>query len=201
MDLFEDSLIHWRALGDRPHTAVALANLGEALRAEGDLDHATAVAREGLQISREVGDKRSAATALFILGSLIQHHENDARATAPLVEGLLLYRQIGDRLGMAWCLEALTGPAAASGQPGLAAQLCGAAEVLREQVGVPLKPAELPAYHRHLDAARRAVADQEEFRQSWLSGREAVLGTVIAMATELLSNPLPKTETATFIQA
>jgi hypothetical protein len=108
---FGDSLDVWRAIGDRPHTATVLANLGEALRAEGDLDRALAVAGEGLARSREVGDKQSAATALFILGSLAQHHGHDPRAADLLVEGLLLYRQVGDRLGVAWCIEALAGPA------------------------------------------------------------------------------------------
>lgn len=198
--LFEDSLVHWRSLGDRPHTAVALANLGDALRAEGDLDQAMAVVGEGLQISREVGDKRSTATALFTLGSLIQYREDDPRATGPLVEGLLLYQQVDNRLGIAWCLEALAGPATASGRPWLAAQLCGAAETLREQVGVPLKPAELPAYHRHLDAARAAL-DPVEFRQAWATGRETLLDTVIAMVAELVSHPPPEGETATRVPA
>ncbi|MDQ3779911.1 MAG: tetratricopeptide repeat protein, partial [Chloroflexota bacterium] len=193
--LFEDSLVLWRALGDRPHTAVVLANLAEALRAEGDLDQAMAVARGGLQLSREVGDKRSAATALFILGSLIQHHGHDPRATDPLVEGLLLYREVGDRLGVAWCLEALAGPATASGRPELAAQLCGAAEVLREEVGVALQPAERPAYQRHLDAARRAVPTPAAFRQTWASGRALPLDAVVAMAAELISKP-PRTAAA-----
>ncbi|HEV2072934.1 MAG TPA: tetratricopeptide repeat protein [Thermomicrobiales bacterium] len=191
---FEDSLIHWRALGDRPHTAVALANLGEALRAEGDLEHAVTVAREGLQISREVGDKRSAATALFILGSLLQHHEDNPQATEPLVEGLLLYQQIGDRLGMAWCLEALAGPASVSERPEVAAQMGGAAEVLREQVGVPLKPAELPAYRRHMDAARHAFSNPDAYHVAWTTGREMALNTVVELAAGLLPDPVRSPE-------
>ncbi len=194
--LFEDTLVLWRALGNRPHAAVTLANLGEALRAEGDLDRAVAVAREGLQLSREVGDKRSAATALFILGSLIQHHADDPRATEPLLEGLLLFRQVGDRLGMAWCLEALAGPATASGRPELAAQLCGAAEGLREQLGVPLQPAERPAYQRHLDAARRAVPSPAAFSQAWATGRALPLDAVVALAGELVSKPPRRASTA-----
>ncbi|MDP9355998.1 MAG: tetratricopeptide repeat protein [Chloroflexota bacterium] len=194
---YDDALVLWRAIGDRPHTAMTLANLGEALRAEGDLERAMIAAREGLQLSREVGDKRFAATALFILGSLLQHHEYDPRATDPLVEGLLLYRQVGDRLGLAWCLEALAGPATASGRPELAANLCGAAEVLRKQVGVPLKPAERPAYHRHLDAARAACPSPAAFREAWATGRALPLDAVVALAAELVSKPTPRTATAT----
>ena len=183
--LFEESLRLWRALGDRPHSARVLANLGEALRAEGDLDQAIAVTREGLQRSREVGDKRSAAMALFILGSLIQHDEIDVRAIDPLVEGLLLYRTVGDRLGIAWCLEALAGPASVSGRPELAVQILGAAEALRDQVGVALQPAERPAYQRHVAAARDAVSVPEEFSQAWATGRTLALDAIMARTDEL----------------
>ena len=183
--LFGDSLRHWRELGDRPHSALVLANLGEALREEGDLDQAMAVTREGLELSREVGDKRTAAMALFILGSLIQHHETDVRAIDPLLEGLALYRQIGDRLGMAWCLEALAGPAIVVGWPEVAVQVLGAAEALREQVGVPLQPAERPAYQRHVAASRDAVPGSEEFSQAWAIGRTLNLDAVVALTADL----------------
>lgn len=190
--LFEESLALWRALGDRPHTAMALANLGEALRADGDLGRAMTVAREGLHLSREVGDRRTAAMALFILGSLIQHHEIDPAAAEPLMEGLLDYQQVGDRLGMVWCLEALSGPAATTGRPELAAQLLGAAEVLRDQVGVPLQPAERAAYHRHVNAARRVLPDPAAFQQAWAAGRALDIDAAVAMAVELLYKPIPR---------
>ena len=181
----EESLALWRALGDRLHAAVVLANLGEDLRADGDLDRARAIAAEGLQLSRELGDKRSTATALFILGSLYQHEGADPRAVAPLVEGLLLYHQTGDRLGMAWCLEALAGPATVAGQPDLAARLCGASDLLREAVQVPLQPAERPAYDRHMDAARAVLGD-ETFDQFRSLGRTTPLDTTIAEAATLV---------------
>jgi hypothetical protein len=72
---------------------------------------------------------------------------------------------------MGWCIEALAGPAAAGGQPDLAARLLGAAEALREQVGVSLQPAERPAYERHLGAARSALRDAD-FRRAWETGRQ-----------------------------
>ncbi|CAA9551893.1 MAG: hypothetical protein AVDCRST_MAG19-777, partial [uncultured Thermomicrobiales bacterium] len=193
--LFAESLELWRAMGERPNAAVVLANLGEALRAEGDLPRAEAVAREGLVLSREVGDKRSAATALFILGSLAQHHCYDPRAIDPLVEGLSLYRQVGDRLGVAWCFEALAGPATAGGRPDLAALLLGAAEALREQVSIPLQPAERPSYQRHLDATRSALG-QAAFDAAWARGRALPLETVAALPAELVPEPIPGAGTA-----
>lgn len=189
--LFEESLILWRGLGDRPHMAIALANLGEALRAEGDLGRAMTVAREGLQLSREVGDKRTTAMALFILGSLIQHHQVDPAAIEPLVEGLIVYRQVGDRLGMVWCLEALSGPATITGRPELAAQLLGAAEVLRDQVGVQLQQAERAAYGRHVNAAHGVLPDPTAFGQAWAAGRALDLDAAVAIAVELVSRPIP----------
>ncbi len=179
--LFDESLAIWRAAGDRPHTAIVLANLGEALRAEGDHDRAVAIAREGLQLSRDVGDKRSTATALFIMGSLQQLHSIDPRAADPLLEGLLLFQHVGDKRGMAWCLEALAGPATASGRPDLAARLLGAAEALREEVRVPIQPAERPAYERHLNAARSALS-HADFDAARAIGRRRPLAETVSDA-------------------
>lgn len=183
--LFQRALGLWRALGNRPHTALVLANLGEALRAEGDLEQAMAITREGLQVAREVGDRRSEAIALFILGSLVQHHEVDVHAIGPLVEGLRLFWQVGDRLGMAWCLEALAGPAVALGRPDAAGRFFGAAEALREQVSVPLQPAEQSSYQRHLDATRGAFDDPGALHDAWAEGRGLQPNDLLDVAEEL----------------
>ncbi len=190
-DLFGQSLALWRSLGDRPITAIVLANLGEALRADGDLDRAVAIASEGLARSREVGDRRSAATALFILGSLVQHESYDPRAAGLLAEGLLLFHQSGDRRGMAWCLEGLTGPAAMRGRPDIAARMFGAAEALREQIGVPILPAERATYQRHLAAAQSGARDQAAFGADWATGRTLPLDTLVALADELVPVEAP----------
>jgi hypothetical protein len=144
-----------------------------------------AITHEGLNVSREVGDKRSEATALFILGSLIQHHHYDVRATEPLVAGLRLFWQVGDRLGMAWCLEALAGPATASGQLEVAAQFLGAAETLREQVAVSLQPAEQASYQRHLNATRSAFQHSAAFRDAWKTGRALSPSDAVTLAAEM----------------
>ena len=189
VSFYERSLSLWRALGHRPHTALVLANLGESLRADGDLEQAMATTLEGLQVSREVGDKRSEATAQFILGSLIQHHQYDIQAIDPLVHGFRLYHQVGDRLGMAWCLEALAGGATGHGLPEMAAQFLGAAESMREAVGIGLKPAERAAYQRHLDDTREAFDSSEAFAESWQSGRSLSSGDLLRMASELVDDP------------
>ncbi|HYI26084.1 MAG TPA: hypothetical protein VD767_11805, partial [Thermomicrobiales bacterium] len=116
------------------------------------------------------------------LGSLMQHHHVDVRAAKPLVDGLRLFWQVGDRLSMAWCLEALAGPATASGQAEVAARFLGAAEALREQVGVSIQPAEQATYQRHLEATRGAVPHSAGFRDAWETGRALSPSDVLILA-------------------
>jgi hypothetical protein len=67
----------------------------------------------------------------------------------------------------------------------VAVQVLGAAEALREQVGVPLQPAERPAYQRHVAASRDAVPGSEEFSQAWAIGRTLNLDAVVALTADL----------------
>lgn len=74
--------------------------------------------------------------------------------------------------GIADSLENLAGLAARSGDPSRAPMLGGAAEALREEIGVPLSPAERERYERHLDLARSQL-NSEEWDLQWAKGRAA----------------------------
>ena len=83
-----------------------------------------------------------------------------------------MFREVGDKGGgIAWCLEGLAGVAVAQEQPKQAAQLLGAAEALRQAIGVPLRPSDRPDYDRTVSAVRDAL-DEKVFEATWDEGRK-----------------------------
>jgi non-specific serine/threonine protein kinase len=104
-----------------------------------------------------------------------------SRAVALLAESLRLGRDIGARDLVAEGLESLAWVAAARGQPQRAAQMGGAAQALREVLGVPL-PAEQRAGHDQAVQAMRAALGEEGFAAAWTAGRALPLEDAIAIA-------------------
>jgi hypothetical protein len=80
-------------------------------------------------------------------------------------------------------LEALMWVAAERGQPHRAAHLGGAAEALREALGVPL-PADGRAGHDQTLAALRAALGEESAATAWAAGRALALEDAITLALE-----------------
>jgi non-specific serine/threonine protein kinase len=87
-----------------------------------------------------------------------------------LEESLVLSKELDYRGGIASCLEGLAGVAAAHKQLVWAAGLWGAAEVLRETVGIPLQPVERTYYERAV-ADVRARLGEEAFGRAFAEGR------------------------------
>jgi len=87
-----------------------------------------------------------------------------------------------------YCFEGLAAVLAFTGQPEAAAQLLGAAEALREGLGVELAPAERET-HEETAAAIRSALGEEQFSAAWRRGRELSLEQAIAYA--LAGEPAP----------
>ena len=95
----------------------------------------------------------------------------------------MIRRELGDRRALAGCWEGLARVAGALGQPGRAAWLFGAAEVLRDTLGAPLAPADRADNEREI-AAARAVLGEEAFAAAWAEGRALSLDGAIKYALE-----------------
>jgi hypothetical protein len=98
-------------------------------------------------------------------------------------ESLLLGRDLGASELLATGLEALMWAAAERGQPHRAAHLGGAAEALREVLGVPL-PADGRTGHEQALAALRAALGGESAATAWAAGRALALEDAITLALE-----------------
>src|SRR5260370_23509073 len=180
--LFDEGLEIFRELADPSGTAASLAGLGNVALRQGDHEAAQSFYEAGLALSRELGDRVSVAIALNNLGK-IARERGDARAAWALhAESLTIRRELGDKGGFPWSLEAfaqLCAPVA----PEHAAWLCGAAEALRESLGLPLPPSEREEHDRAISVVREALGP-ETFAAVWAAGRELTLEEALRCAME-----------------
>ena len=179
--LFRESLALFRELGDQLRIAFSLRNLGITVGAQGDYEQAATLVEESLALSREMGYKRYAALSLVSLGSLASRRGEYGRATALLEESLVLVRGLRLNLLVGSCLEGLAAVVCAQGQFERAARLYGAAEALREAVGVRLWPDGLAEHNRNVAAVRTGLGG-EAFTSAWAQGRAMTPAQAIAYA-------------------
>jgi predicted ATPase/transcriptional regulator with XRE-family HTH domain len=154
---FTDSLKQHRDHGPEPITARDLGGLGTALLNLGDLPRARAVLDESLVVARRYNNPWSSAMSLMLLGhvDLAEGDDNDAHAV--LAEAASLFQATGNMVYLPWCLEGLAGLAAARGDYERAAELDGARDALRNQIGVFIPPVHPAGYSQTLEAARAGL--------------------------------------------
>jgi tetratricopeptide (TPR) repeat protein len=182
--LQEESLSVRRELGDRRGIAYSLINLGIVAREQGDAARARALQEESLTLFRELDDRRNIAYTLTNLGNLACDQGDFARATLLHQESLALHRELGDKEGIATNLEGMarvaTAPDTAPEVLVRAARLLGAADALREAIGMPLPPNDRQSYER-TTAATRAAVGEHAWAAAWAEGEGMQLEQVIAI--------------------
>ncbi|HLF28682.1 MAG TPA: tetratricopeptide repeat protein [Anaerolineae bacterium] len=183
-DLWEESLTLFRELDDKSGSASALHGLGCIALRQGDHMRAHDWLAQSLSLYREVGDKLNIAIALNALGRQAHAQGDPARAAALYRESLTLRRDMGARRGIAESLEDLARLSAVQdGRAEVAARLFGAAEAMREALGTPRPPVELPDYERGVSTARTASGD-DAFVAAWAEGRSMTIEQAITLASE-----------------
>jgi non-specific serine/threonine protein kinase len=187
LDLHRESLSILREQhAGRWELATGLGNLAGTLRQLGDLAAAARANEEALAIYREFGEVPGTAATLARLGQIACDEGNSARAMVYLKEATGLFVGAGDRVAVAAMLLEMA-HACAWEDPARAAHLWGAAEQLREEIGVPKAIDDNELDRRYRTAARAAMADDAAFDAAWCSGRALGFEAAIehALATEL----------------
>jgi len=156
-DFITEGLELHRDSGAEPVTARDLGGLGTARLNLGDLARARAVLDESLVVARRYEDLWSTAMSLMLLGHVDLADGEPGHARAVLAEAAALFQEIGNMVYLPWCLEGLAGLAAAQGDYERAAEVAGARDALREQIGVFLPPVHPAGYTRTLETARAAL--------------------------------------------
>jgi DNA-binding CsgD family transcriptional regulator len=148
-----------RGSGNVRRTAVSLGNLGLTMLVHGDPEQATVLLDESLVLFREIGDNSNIAISLMHATLAAMARGDHGRVRVLSEESLELLQRAGDRQHIADCLEIMAGGAGLRGRASRAARLWGAAEALREEIGVPLQPDNLQLLEPYITAARLSLGD------------------------------------------
>ena len=166
---YEEALAVSRELGSASIFRVCLNSLALPYLLQGDLERAKEFAEEAAALSREAGDRTLLPLPLHILGWVALLRGDRERAEALHKESLALSGEIGDSWGTLELLEGLACTAGAKGEAQKAARLFGAAEALRETMGVGPWAALRTLEERYLVGARSRL-EEGAWRRAWGEG-------------------------------
>jgi predicted ATPase/DNA-binding SARP family transcriptional activator/DNA-binding CsgD family transcriptional regulator len=159
ISFFSEALVLSRGTGNVRRTAASLGNLGITMLVHGDPEQATVLLEESLALFRDIGDSSNIAIGLMYSALAALTQDDHERVKALSEESLKLLQIAEDKQHIADCLEIMAGGAGAQGRAQRAARLWGAAEVLREDIGVPLQPEDREVLDPYLAAARSSLGE------------------------------------------
>ncbi len=181
--LLVESLAVFRGIQHKPGIALLLLNLGNATEHAGDSDAAEAQFRESLQLNRELGDDGTASYPMFGLGRLALARGDLNGARRLFIESLRLRHATGELRAIPRNLNGLGELDRRQGAPERAARWFGAAEALRETLGVPVLNTYL-ATHDNEVAALRVALGEARFVAAWKAGRAMTVDQAVALALD-----------------
>ena len=168
--LLEEAMTLERASGDTAGFARSISMLGLVAVVRHDHERAATLCEESLALARNAGDDYAVGFSL-VVGALACSGRGDYRRAETLCEEGL---ELAWRLKMMHLtvvhLHASASLAGLQGQAVRSARLWGAAEALREAVGLHLSPLERSHYAPHI-AAARARLDEGWWEAAWAQGR------------------------------
>jgi len=176
--LLEESAAISREIGSDFRLAAALTNLGQLESDAGNFDRATQVLQEALAIDRKEGDMLGVALDQQSLAG-VSLRAGRAEEALGLLSGMFDYvASSGDAVLLSTTLEMLAAMVAELGESLRAARLAGAAEAIRQKVGVPIQEPEL--LERFL-APARATVQPEEWQAEFAAGRAVTQPQAVAL--------------------
>jgi predicted ATPase/DNA-binding CsgD family transcriptional regulator len=168
--LVEQSLAAFRQLEDVEGVGLSLLDLGLISLSQGDDARALPLLEQSLAICRELGDRRNIAKASYALGDAACDAGDFSAARGLYEESLNLSVELGDRWISAISLEGLAAVALATSEAEAAAQLLGAAEVLRDATGA-MRSAYFQLRYERVLAETRARLGGDTFETASAAGR------------------------------
>lgn len=172
----------FQEIGERWGYMRAIGNVGWNTLGTGEFERGHALLTESLAIARELGIASMVANYAVGLAFLSLERHDPLQAKPLLVEALELSRDLQYLSFIAFSLEGFGRVAALQKQPKIAARLIGAANALREQIGISNSQAFMdPQRDRDL-AIARAQIDEDEFVSAWEDGQRITLDDAIKLA-------------------
>ena len=167
--LYNECLTMFRQAGDGAGAAWTLNYLGDVAREKADLVAARSYCEQSLSEFRRLQDSWGIASALSDLASLSCDQGNNAEARRLYGESIKVFEELGHKRGIARALECLAVSAAAQSNAEQSLHWAGAAAALRQQLGVPLMPAEQRRLDKALEFARRTLGNAAGLA-AWMEG-------------------------------
>ncbi len=129
----EEGLALFRELGDKGNMAQCISLSGRLALSQGDTTAGRSLLEESMMLFRQIGSPWGIAESLAMLAQ-VEASQGDLTVARTLYEeSLTLARERNYKDLLPSCLEGLAGVVAKQGEPGWAARLWGAAEILRER--------------------------------------------------------------------
>jgi tetratricopeptide (TPR) repeat protein len=179
--LLEEGRSHFQTLGYQRGLAYVLHDLGRLAHDEEEFATAQTRYTESLALFAELAERPALASVLTSLGHATLRQGDPSRAMAHYRQSLALCLELADRAGSAGNLMGLASATAVLGEVRQAAQWWGAAERLRETIGLTLLPAEQADYTSAV-AAARTYCPEADFAAAWQAGRTLSLEEMMAAA-------------------
>lgn len=184
LERYERAGAIWQELGEVRGQSAMCQNMAIVHEALGQLDQATPLLEQSVELARRAADGMHVAQTVVELGKhLVAHYPTDPRIPELLREGLELSSALGERRRTIECLEVLAALSARTGAPVTGAELVGAAEAERERAGVNRKPDERSLFDTTI---RELAADlgPEAYARARARGRGRGLDIAVAVALE-----------------
>jgi len=184
--LFEQSLVLRRELGDRDGTASCLNDLAVLARDRGDYARSRELLDESLALCRALDNRYGLSFVLNNLSLCALAEGAYERVPPLLLESLTLARELDSREKISCVLTTLASLASVTADAATAGRLYGAADALRETIGVPMSPAEQKVHDQHLERARAEI-EPEAWQAAIAVGRAEELDGLIERTFVILS--------------
>lgn len=187
IEFLEQALTLHKTTDDWPWQAVTLNLLGLATLRNGDIAKGVTLLEEAAGVSVAHGEMWCRALALISLGSAMRATEAPARTIRVDRESLREALALGDGIVTSEALLGLGGVLATANRAADAVRFFGAAEAVRETVGLSLRHLMVPhVYERDLAAARQALAP-DAFAAAWAAGRLIAPADLLEAAGEAVA--------------
>ena len=179
----EEGLQLLREAGAHGAFAMALFNMGLSAASQGNYAEARSRFEACLSLLMESGDRNHVNAAYSELAHLERRQGHFAQAKPLYRQTLLEWQRLGHRAAIAHELECLAMIAKGQEEDQRAAKLFGAAEVLRENIHLPMTAMERVEYEGEVGDLRRNM-DELMLAKAWAEGRAMSMEQAIALATE-----------------
>jgi adenylate cyclase len=181
IELDEQALPILRDIGDRFVLVTVLNNLGDLHRGRGDHTTALTYLNESLDLARQLGSQSNLAMCLNTLADTLLDEGKWGAARDALMESLTILRELGERAGLPYLLDDFSAVLSQEGRAEASLQLAGAAEALREEIGIQLSAGERERFDE-LRARARSSLDGEAAAAARSAGRSMSLEQAIEIA-------------------